>query len=157
MELEQLWLKCSKVIDRKKIIFKVCKYVNCNLYILIYSSRDHNRCVHTSDAAPGYSPKTTWIVWGVASIWIPFGRMLQGVSTNMKLFVTVFGVFVWTQVAILLYSDPIWKRITAPLLILCAMYFADALLILVFYLVDSVYLDDVTGINIRSTILAASA
>lgn len=106
---------------------------------------------------PRYSPKITWIVWGVASIWIPFDRMLQGVSVNMKLVVTVFGVFVWTSGAILLYSDPIWKRITAPLLTLCAMCFADALLMLVFYLVDPVYLDDVTGINIRSTILAASA
>ena len=105
---------------------------------------------------PKYSQKTTLMVWIITSIWIPFGRMMQNISDSVNICVMAFGAIIWVVVVFFLYSDPLWKRLTAPWLTLGATCFADAIVILVFYLVDPVYLDGVTGINNRTMIMAVS-
>ena len=91
--------------------------------------------------APRYSQKFSMLIWSLSSVGIPFGRMIQMNYENTKPFFMIWGIVKWCIVVFLLYSDPIWKKMTSVMLALCTNIFADSILILVFYLVNPGYLE----------------
>ena len=107
--------------------------------------------------APRYSQKFSMLIWSLSSVGIPFGRMIQMNYENTKPFFMIWGIVKWCIVVFLLYSDPIWKKMTSVMLALCTNIFADSILILVFYLVNPGYLEHAVGINTYVNIMAISA
>ena len=106
---------------------------------------------------PKNSQRFCLLVWSVTALWMPVGRSIQMAYESMKPVIFISGVLLWMVLALLLYRDPIWKRVTAVLLTLCVNIFLDSSLMLLFYLVNPALLDQAAGCNVYAVVMNITA
>ena len=106
---------------------------------------------------PKYSQRFCLVVWSVTALWMPVGRSIQMAYESMKPVIFMSGVLLWMALALLLYRDPVWKRVTAVLLTLCVNIFLDSSLMLLFYLVNPALLDHAAGCNVYAVVMNITA
>ena len=106
---------------------------------------------------PKNSQRFCLLVWSVTALWMPVGRSIQMAYESMKPVILISGVLLWMVLALLLYRDPIWKRVTAVLLTLCVNIFLDSSLMLLFYLVNPALLDQAAGCNVYAVVMNITA
>lgn len=106
---------------------------------------------------PKYSQRVCLVVWSVTALWMPVGRSIQMAYESMKPVIFMSGVLLWMALALLLYRDPVWKRVTAVLLTLCVNIFLDSSLMLLFYLVNPALLDQAAGCNVYAVVMNITA
>ena len=106
---------------------------------------------------PKNSQRFCLLVWSVTALWMPVGRSIQMAYESMKPVIFIIGVLLWMVLALLLYRDPIWKRVTAVLLTLCVNIFLDSSLMLLFYLVNPALLDQAAGCNVYAVVMNITA
>ena len=106
---------------------------------------------------PKYSQRVCLVVWSVTALWMPVGRSIQMAYESMKPVIFMSGVLLWMALALLLYRDPVWKRVTAVLLTLCVNIFLDSSLMLLFYLVNPALLDHAAGCNVYAVVMNITA
>ena len=106
---------------------------------------------------PKYSQRFCLVLWSVTALWMPVGRSIQMAYESMKSVIFISGVLLWMVLALLLYRDPVWKRVTAVLLTLCVNIFLDSSLMLLFYLVNPTLLDQAAGCNVYAVVMNITA
>ena len=106
---------------------------------------------------PKYSQRFCLVLWSVTALWMPVGRSIQMAYESMKSVIFISGVLLWMALALLLYRDPVWKRVTAVLLTLCVNIFLDSSLMLLFYLVNPALLDQAAGCNVYAVVMNITA
>ena len=106
---------------------------------------------------PKNSQRFCLLVWSVTALWMPVGRSIQMAYESMKPVIFMSGVLLWMALALLLYRDPVWKRVTAVLLTLCVNIFLDSSLMLLFYLVNPALLDHAAGCNVYAVVMNITA
>ena len=106
---------------------------------------------------PKNSQRFCLLVWSVTALWMPVGRSIQMAYESMKPVIFISGVLLWMVLALLLYRDPIWKRVTAVVLTLCVNIFLDSSLMLLFYLVNPALLDQAAGCNVYAVVMNITA
>ena len=106
---------------------------------------------------PKYSQRFCLVLGSVTALWMPVGRSIQMAYESMKSVIFISGVLLWMVLALLLYRDPVWKRVTAVLLTLCVNIFLDSSLMLLFYLVNPTLLDQAAGCNVYAVVMNITA
>ncbi len=93
----------------------------------------------------------------MVSLSVPLGKYIQVNYESWKPIVPFLGIGFYLVFALVMYKDPIWKRITAALLTIVVTILADAFIMLIAYVAVPAFFDVATGVSLDSAIMLAIA